>query len=60
MYDSGKQHLGESAGSAFESFLTSYAFRLTDRRAASKAASLGFTTIAGALWGTTGLQPFAA
>jgi hypothetical protein len=60
MDDSGKQHLGERAGSAFESFPTFFAFRLTDRRAAPRAASIGFTTIAGALWGTTGLTPFAA
>jgi hypothetical protein len=60
MDDSGKQHLGERAGSAFESFPTFYAFRLTDRRAAPCAASFGFTTIAGAFWGTIGLQPFAA
>jgi hypothetical protein len=60
MDDSGKRHLGQSAGSAFESFPTIYAFRQTDRRAAPRAVQIGFTTIAGALWGTTGHQPLAA
>jgi hypothetical protein len=60
MDDSGKRNLGDCGASAFESFPTFFAIRLTDRCAAPQAAAISFTTIAEALWGTTGLQPFAA